>query len=149
MFPVLYCLVAFTEYIVVQGTASQKNGSLYFAKEVKWLMKKRMFEILETKCPSVTPSIQYKSIAVIQYITSSQKQEKNSLIFLWKESAHQNNRKMTKFKLPAHREEVEEFFNFMDRDYDGNLSFEVFSSWFFSGSILVTLGYLVLGLSFF
>ena len=24
------------------------------------------------------------------------------------------------------REEVEEFFNFMDRDYDGNLSFEVF-----------------------
>ena len=55
---------------------------------------------------------------------------------------------MTKFKLPAHREEVEEFFNFMDRDYDGNLSFEVFSSWFFSGSILVTLGYLVLGLSF-
>ena len=26
------------------------------------------------------------------------------------------------------REEVEEFFNFMDRDYDGNLSFEVFSS---------------------
>ena len=87
-----------------------------------------MFENVETKCPSVTPSIPYKSIAVIQYITSSQKQEKNSLIFLWKESAHQNNRKMTKFKLPAHREEVEEFFNFMDRDYDGNLSFEVFSS---------------------
>ena len=82
MFPVLYCLVAFTEYTVVQGTASQKMESLYFAKEVKWLMKKRMFEILETKCPSVTPSIQYKSIAVIQYITSSQKQEKNSLIFL-------------------------------------------------------------------
>ena len=24
------------------------------------------------------------------------------------------------------REEVEEFFNFMDRDYDGNLSFEGF-----------------------
>ena len=26
------------------------------------------------------------------------------------------------------REEVEEFFNFMDRDYDGNLSFEVFDN---------------------
>ena len=31
-------------------------------------------------------------------------------------------------KLFESREEVEEFFNFMDRDYDGNLSFEVFSS---------------------
>ena len=29
-------------------------------------------------------------------------------------------------KLFDSREEVEEFFNFMDRDYDGNLSFEVF-----------------------
>ena len=38
---------------------------------------------------------------------------------------------MTKFKLPARREEVEEFFNFMDRDYDGNLSFEVFCSFTF------------------
>ena len=38
---------------------------------------------------------------------------------------------MTKFKLPARREEVEEFFNFMDRDYDGNLSFEVFCSFLF------------------
>ena len=50
---------------------------LYFAKEVKPLMKKKMFEIVETKCPSVIPSIPYKSIAVIQYITSSEKQEKN------------------------------------------------------------------------
>jgi len=28
--------------------------------------------------------------------------------------------------VPTSREEVEEFFNFMDRDYDGNLSFEEF-----------------------
>ena len=59
-----------------------KMELLYFAKEVKPLMKKKMFEIVETKCPSVTLSIPYKSIAVIQYITSSEKQEKNSLIFL-------------------------------------------------------------------
>ena len=78
----------------------------------------------------------------IHYIFTETRKEFFNLS-LKKNLTNQNNRKMTKFKLPAHREEVEEFFNFMDRDYDGNLSFEVFCSWFFSGSILVTLGYLV------
>ena len=69
------CVLSCSLHVIHRGSSSDESKMelLYFAKEVKPLMKKKMFEIVETKCPSVIPSIPYKSIAVIQYNTSSQK----------------------------------------------------------------------------
>ena len=61
--------------------------------------------------------------------------KKQTFVFskVWKCKAQQNKNWLIEHvgeekaaQLFDSREEVEEFFNFMDRDYDGNLSFEVF-----------------------
>ena len=80
------CVLSCSLHVIHRSSSSDesKNGTFVVCKGSGIAHEKKMFENVETKCPSVTPSIPYKSIAVIQYITSSQKQEKNSLICLWK-----------------------------------------------------------------